>query len=108
MERIAYILRCLGLPSTIPDSTRYQLLHRTASAVLAAEEFGAKAAVMLVHSFSPADRWFDDFKAFAGLFGGSPSIGQVFHARRCQDIDLFLGWCKGDGRFRESPMPAAV
>ena len=32
---------------------RYQLLHRTAAALIEAERFSASIAIMLVHSFSP-------------------------------------------------------
>src|SRR5438034_811060 len=67
-ERYAFLLRCLGLQQ-VGDSIRYQLLHQAASAVLAAEEYFAPYAVMLVHSFSANDLWFDDFSNFAALFG---------------------------------------
>jgi hypothetical protein len=35
----------------IDDGLRYQLLHRTVSAILTARDFHAHAAVMLVQSF---------------------------------------------------------
>ncbi len=50
----AKISECLGL-SDVPGTVRYQLLHRTASAVLAARQFCADAAVMLVHE--QGDSW---------------------------------------------------
>lgn len=37
-ERLAYLLSLLGL-SSAPDATRYQLLHRTASAIIEAQRF---------------------------------------------------------------------
>lgn len=98
-ERLRAISECLGL-SDVPGSIRYQLLHRTASAVLAARQFCAPAAVMLVHSFSPTDRWFEDFSAFAGLFGVKPRIGNLAAVGNCGDVSLSIGWCKGDQRFR--------
>lgn len=98
-ERLASILECLGL-SDVPGSIRYQLLHRTASAVLAARQYFGGNAVMLVHSFSPTDRWFEDFAAFAGLFHITPRIGDVVTVGRCGDVHLSLGWCKGDQGFR--------
>jgi hypothetical protein len=70
----AFLLRCLGLEQAA-DSIRYQLLHRAASAILAAEEFFAPYAVMLVHSFSPSGKWFEDFAQFAEMFGKRPGIG---------------------------------
>jgi hypothetical protein len=98
-ERYGFLLRCLGLEQ-VADSIRYQLLHRAASAVLAAEEFFAPYAVMLVHSFSPNDKWFEDFAQFAAMFGSRPKIGAIVPARRCGKTELFLGWCKGDQQFR--------
>ena len=52
LERLQSILDIIGLPYDIPDTTRYQLLHRTASAMVEAQRFNAKHALMLVHSFS--------------------------------------------------------
>ena len=93
--------KCAPMAQTMATNViRYQLLHRTTSAVLAARQFFAQAAVMLVHSFSPTDRWFEDFVAFARLFKASPRIGELVHAGQCGQTQLFLGWCKGDQRFR--------
>jgi len=51
-ERLSFLLRAVGLTDA-PDSTsRYQLFHRAASAVLEGERYRAVAAVMVVHSFS--------------------------------------------------------
>ena len=98
-ERLSAISECLGL-SDVPGTVRYQLLHRTASAVLAARQFCADTAVMLVHSFSPTDRWFEDFSTFARLFGAKPRIGELATVGRCSGVSLSIGWCKGDQRFR--------
>jgi Domain of unknown function (DUF6946) len=100
-ERSKRCRKCLGL-SDVPGSIRYQLLHRTASAVLAARQYCAAAAVLLVHSFSPTDRWFEDFSAFAGLFGVTPRMGELAAVGRCRDVSLSIGWCRGDQRFRGS------
>ncbi len=51
-ERIRFLLNLLRLPADIPGGIRYQLLHRTAAAILAAGYFRAARAVMVVHSFS--------------------------------------------------------
>jgi hypothetical protein len=98
--RLESLLKCMEL-SSIPESCRYQLLHRTASAVLAAQQFFAKTAIMLVHSFSPTDRWFDDFAEFAKTFGGAPPMGQLISIGERGGVDVYIGWCKGDQRFRQ-------
>ena len=64
-ERISYLDLELGCATPLDDSIRYQLLHRTVSAILTARSFHADIAVMLVQSFSPNSRWREDFKAFA-------------------------------------------
>ncbi len=56
VKRLAYLLSLLGLCS-VSDTTRYQLLHRTASAIIEAQRFNAAHAVMLVHSFSQSSEW---------------------------------------------------
>jgi hypothetical protein len=43
----------LGLNTSDVGGLRYQLLHRTASAVYEAQRYRSRRAIMLVHSFSP-------------------------------------------------------
>lgn len=101
-ERLDFLLSTLGLTRDIPSSIRYQLIHRTASAVLIAEQFHARSAIMLVHSFSPSDRWFEDFKIFASLFELKPVIGKLGFLGKRKDVELYAGWCKGDQKFRST------
>lgn len=98
-ERLSYLVNVLGLSAPSLDSIRYQLLHRTASAIIEAERIGATAAVMIVHSFSPTNQWFDDFKAFAALFGLTAEIDRILVTRARNDIPLYLGWAHGDETF---------
>jgi len=97
-ERLAFITRLLSLPN-VGNSIRYQLLHRTASAVLGAQFF-ATQTVMLVHSFSPTDKWFDDYLAFTSLFECRPKVGEAQRLTMVDGVEVFVGWCKGDQRFR--------
>ena len=83
---------CLGLPNEFPLNIRYQLIHRTASALIMAERFNAKSAAMIVHSFSPTHQWFEDFQAFLSLYGLSPKIGEMAHCGEIRGIDLYCGW----------------
>lgn len=99
-ERHVSLLQYLELPPSIPQTIRYQFLHRTASALIVARQFDAKAAVMLVHSFSPTNKGFSDFEAFAGLFNAEAEIGRIVPAGMFEGMPLFLGWCAGDQRFR--------
>ena len=97
--RIDFLLKTLGLSQGVPENIRYQLLHRTVSAVLSAQSFGARRAVMLVHSFSPGGTWYDDFAAFAGLFGIAANKEVELPAGKVDGVDLSLAWCTGSTRF---------
>jgi hypothetical protein len=97
-SRLEFLTRTLGLAGAVPESTRYQLLHRAASALIEAERFQAKHAVMLVHSFSESHQWFNDFENFCALFGLRAHVGQLV-TTNVGDMPLHLGWVHGDERF---------
>jgi hypothetical protein len=99
--RLAYLQEMLGLSAQIPGEIRYQLVHRTASAVIEARRFNARHAAMVVHSFSQEDEGFGDYAAFAGLFGAEVRVGKLVHLNETNGIDLYCGWVRGDGRFLE-------
>ena len=99
-ERLRYLHTVLETQRPLPDSVRYQLLHRSASAVLTARRFHASAAVMLVQSFSPESRWFEDFAAFLAAMGASGTRGGVTAVPGLDAPRLYLGWCTGDQRHR--------
>lgn len=98
-ERLAYLTEKLEL-SSCPDGIRYQLLHRTVSALRIADDFAADTAIMLVHSFSPTSKWLGDFQAFAVLLGGVAEPGSLVAVGKRFGVCLYLGWCVGDQRFR--------
>ncbi len=79
------------------DPFCYQLLHRTASAILEAQRCGADHAIMLVQSFTKTaghpSKEFDDFAAFARLMGAqSVTWGQLISVRAPHGIRLSLAW----------------
>lgn len=100
LERLAFLQKILGLHEEIPRNVRYQLLHRTASAVMESDRFATSAAAMIVHSFSPAAQWFEDFRAFAALFGAQASPDRAVEVRLPSGKPLYLGWATGEARFR--------
>jgi hypothetical protein len=102
LERIRFLLNLLALPSDIPGSIRYQLLHRSAAAILAAGRFRASRAVMIVHSFSqetPEAKGFADYAAFVRLFGKDAKPGELRRIGTFEGMPLDLAWCKGDSRY---------
>jgi len=90
-ERLRFLCKVLGLETGSVDALRYQLLHRTAAAVLEAERFGASAAIMLVHSFSPEQAGFQDYALFAKAIGADAREGAVA-TTSIKGPPLFLAW----------------
>jgi hypothetical protein len=110
--RIAYLCERLGLDDGCPDNIRYQLLHRTVSALDIARDFFAESAVMIVHSFSDPEqgreqKWFNDFARFAKLFEKTVEVGKLISVGKRDGVSLYLGWAAGDQRFRAEG-PASV
>lgn len=99
VERLAYLCDLLGLPDC-PADVRYQLMHRTASALIEAERFDAKLAGMIVHSFSPDSRWFDDLVRFGSALGCKIEPGKAATVTTPSGRSLAIGWAAGDQAFR--------
>jgi hypothetical protein len=100
--RLSGLCSLLGLANEPPPNIRYQLLHRTASALIEARRFHVRAAVLLIHSFSPRSMWHADYAAFAALFGAAGTLGALEDVGERQGIRLFLGWVPGDTQFLEA------
>ncbi len=101
IERLEYLCSILGIGSCPPD-IRYQLLHRTASALIEADRFDANMSGMIVHSFSPKRRWLDEFIKFAALLGSDVEVGQAVTITMPSGKLLMIGWACGDERFRRA------
>lgn len=93
--RFAFLKRMLQLED-IPSGIRYQLLHRTVSALLEAERFNAQHAVLLVHSFSPENLWFEDFAGFVQLFGQSAQVDRIVRMDGDRVPALHFAWVHGN------------
>jgi len=97
--RLAFLIKTLGISDTFDRSIRYQLLHRTASAILEAKRFLASHAMVIVHSFSPLDKWFEDFAKFVRLFGLTPKVNSVVSAQAPAGLPLHFAWIHGDEKY---------
>ncbi|RLA41018.1 MAG: hypothetical protein DRR06_16620 [Gammaproteobacteria bacterium] len=95
-ERLTYLCDLLQLQRDSVDNIGYQLLHRSASALIEAERFGATYAIMLVHSFSESLEHFDDFANFAALYGIDATPHSISRASRINGIDFYLSWVVGN------------
>jgi len=107
-ERIDYLHAALGLDTPLNDNIRYQLLHRTVSAIRTAQDFHAGSAVMFVHSFSLTHRWREDFSAFCQGISAKRVSPDLYSVPRFKSPRLFLAWCAGDERFLNVELPGVV
>lgn len=71
---------------------RYQLLHRTASALLEARKYHAKNALMLVHSFSQEGLWLNDYIKLLDLYGLKGDHDTLSGPININGIDLYFCW----------------
>ena len=81
------------------NAIRYQLLHRTASALIEVKKFRALNALMLVHSFSQSNEWFSDYRQLLALFGLNAQTDFLVFAGNINAIDLYFGWVRGDEKY---------
>ncbi len=92
-RRLEYLCNTLHINPAQAGPLRYQLLHRTASAIYEAQRYRSRHALMAVHSFSTTHRWFDDFAAFSRVLQmplDQPNRCSV--ARKFAGISLRLAW----------------
>jgi hypothetical protein len=92
-RRLEGLCETLGLGAAQVGGIRYQLLHRTASAIYEAKRYRCRHALMLVHSFSPTHRWFEDFAAFSRAMClpiQQPDL--CSSAKVCEGVSLRLAW----------------
>ena len=93
-ERLAALKQRLGIAEADVSDIRYQLLHRTASALKEAERFCAHSAIVLVQSFNRAadEQSWKDFARFGEVMGVAVKEGHVVRSPRLTSVPLFIGW----------------
>ena len=96
-SRLAYLATTLGLPLSNIDELRYQLFHRTVSAILTAHKYCAKKAIMLVHTFSLNNDSYPDYEVFAKMLGYKPEMNCFTEYKAKSGILLSLGWVNNEG-----------
>ena len=90
--RLEGLKKLIGLTGDLPNTVRYQLLHRAASAVIEARRFHAKQALLLVHSFSPENLHFEDYAEFTRLYGVEAQVNELVHLTSEGGIHLDSVW----------------
>ena len=104
-DRLAFLCDQLGVNSTMVDNIHYQLLHRTVSAIIEAQNFNASIALMLVHAFRKTKEKYDEsFRAyceFLNLFNKRGKGNSIVSLGKSGSVDLYVGWVKGNSRYLE-------
>ena len=93
--RLLSLCEQLGLAPADAAPLRYQLLHRAVSAVREAERYSAPHAILLVHSFDPAESSLNDYQRFAGVLGlptEKAVPGRVCGPTTINGIHFHLAW----------------
>jgi hypothetical protein len=99
VKRLEYLCHLLGLAQPLPPALRYQLLHRSASAIIEAARFKTDEAAMIVHSFSATAIWFEDFALFMSLFGLEAARDRLLLVKLPTGLPMHFGWATGDSNF---------
>jgi len=101
LTRLDFLASNLGLHSDDLAELRYQLVHRTVSALIEARRFSARYAIMLVHSFSEAAEGLDDYERFVLALRSDPGPArdQLTLAQVPGDVPLYLAWATGEQAF---------
>ena len=101
-ERLEFLKSKLGIGGKAIGHIRYQLTHRLASALIEAERFNAKYAVLVVHSFSQSDEWFDDLAAFVSLYDQIAAVGKLARLDVGDGTQVFAGWARGKAEYLDA------
>ena len=92
-ERLKSLCGLLRLELGHVSDLRYQLIHRTASAIIEAKRYHSTEAMVIVESFCPKKSWFNDFKSFVAALGlGDASVGTATSSKEFDGVTLRLGW----------------
>jgi hypothetical protein len=92
-ERLHGLCGLLDLDIETTSELRYQLLHRTAAAVLEAKRYRSRHAAMVVQSFCPDRTGLSDFQSLAQAMGfGQIDADSVSSPKSLDSVDLRVGW----------------
>ena len=95
-ERLEYLTEILNLKNKDVNKIRYQLLHRTASAIIEAKRFCSRQAMMLVHSFSKSNASFSDYEKYLSIYGVKGKIDSVTEPINFSDVNVYFAWVNDD------------
>ncbi len=93
-KRLVGLCKTLGILPSEAGPIRYQLLHRTASAIYEAQRYKTDLAIMLVQSFASDEKSFSDYRDFLKLMGVTDKIypDELYGPIVCENVSLYLSW----------------
>lgn len=91
-RRLQFLCDTLAICEAPSPELRYQLFHRTASAVIEARRWRMPTALMLVQSFAESESSWTDFQSFAALLRISAQRNTIAGPSRLSNLDLYVGW----------------
>ena len=92
-HRLSKLVGLLGVEPHGFGKLRYQLLHRTASAIIEAKRYRTRQAAMIVQSWCPDLSGLEDFLVFCEAIGiARPEIGRLTSPVVIDAVELRLGW----------------
>lgn len=91
-RRLKQLCSILQLTEEQSHDCRYQLLHRSVSAILEAQRFQLSTALFLVQAFGDNTSSFDDYCVWAKLLGVSPVENSIHNVGLRSGVTLWIGW----------------
>jgi hypothetical protein len=93
-SRLGALTKLLGTTGHEIFVLRYQLFHRTVSAIYEAERYRALTALMLVHSFSARRSGWADFTAFVRAIDLTEDVkpDEILGPKRVRAVELYAAW----------------
>jgi len=90
--RLRQLQEVLALKPEVAPQLRYQLLHRTAAAMLEARRFRAGSALLLVQAFADDPESLEAFSHFGRALGCVCSAGTIVDGPVLDGVALHVGW----------------
>lgn len=91
--RLAQLCSMLEITEHDAHACRYQLMHRSAAAILEAIRFRASNAVLLVHAFGDNNQSsFDDYSAWASKLGVTARPDRLQNVGQRGGVNFWIGW----------------
>jgi hypothetical protein len=90
--RLSQLRAILELTEDDVQHCRYQLLHRSVSAILEAQRFKLSTALFLVQAFGDNSSSFEDYVAWAKMLGVTAEPNRVHHVGQRGDVSFWIAW----------------